>query len=168
MEFTQIENTLKENQELLMSLAASQNSLPLQSSIKNFSKVYNNLLCLCKIGDSQPDTPDLLFNNYIPLSLRDQQRVSRMSRLQEAVASEYFHLMVEAAHKKTPAPPKKSRAECRWKPEEHHKFLEALELHGEKNLDAIASYIGTRSKVQVRSHLQKHKLKQAKQAKTDT
>ena len=52
-----------------------------------------------------------------------------------------------------------------WTEEEHGKFMEALSKYGpslsRKNYDckAIANYVGTRTRKQVRSHLQKHLLK---------
>lgn len=49
-----------------------------------------------------------------------------------------------------------------WTDEEQEKFVEGLAKFGDKKLAEIATFIGTRSKIQVRSHLQKHYLKEAK------
>lgn len=46
-----------------------------------------------------------------------------------------------------------------WSSEEHEKFLEALEKFGQQNLKAVASYVGTRTAVQCRTHLQKYLLR---------
>ena len=122
--------------------------------------LYNNILKLSSTADSLPDTPNLLFQHYIPLSSSDKARINYYERIQEANAGEYFQFMIEAAQKhRRPSPPKKSRAECRWKPEEEEKFKIALQKYGEKDLKSIANFINTRTKIQVRSHLQKYKLK---------
>ena len=46
-----------------------------------------------------------------------------------------------------------------WSAEENERFLEGLRRHGEKGIKEIAEYIGSRNSAQVRSHLQKYKLK---------
>ncbi|EME32257.1 Myb-like protein I [Galdieria sulphuraria] len=46
-----------------------------------------------------------------------------------------------------------------WSSEEHERFLEALEKYGQQNLKAVASYVGTRTAVQCRTHLQKYLLR---------
>jgi len=67
-------------------------------------------------------------------------------------------------YKKRPKPiydvcPEKSG---RWTEEEHEKLIKALELYG--NIwSKIAEYIGTRSRDQIRSHVQKHFLKVKKE-----
>lgn len=43
----------------------------------------------------------------------------------------------------------------RWTDEEHHRFLEALQLFG-KNWNKVHKHIGTRSSAQTRSHAQKY------------
>jgi hypothetical protein len=40
-----------------------------------------------------------------------------------------------------------------WKPEEQRLFEEGLAVHGHKKMKEIADYIGTRTVVQVRSHM---------------
>ncbi|GJQ09429.1 hypothetical protein GpartN1_g1220.t1 [Galdieria partita] len=46
-----------------------------------------------------------------------------------------------------------------WSSQEHERFLEALEKFGQQNLKAVASYVGTRTAVQCRTHLQKYLLR---------
>eukprot|EP00871_Galdieria_phlegrea_P005822 jgi/Galph1/727/GphlegSOOS_G5447.1 len=46
-----------------------------------------------------------------------------------------------------------------WSHEEHEKFLQALKLFGQHNLKAVSSYVGTRTAVQCRTHLQKYLLR---------
>eukprot|EP00871_Galdieria_phlegrea_P004715 jgi/Galph1/5244/GphlegSOOS_G3825.1 len=55
-----------------------------------------------------------------------------------------------------------------WSPEEHRLFLEALAEFGHKDLRAISTYVGTRSMVQCRTHLQKYFMKLAREAKRNT
>ncbi|CAG9317333.1 unnamed protein product [Blepharisma stoltei] len=160
MEQPNIDGILAQNQSLITGIIKTQNQNPFVPDIKALNKLYNNILTLTQIGDSLPDTPNMLFQHYIPISSSDQKKINSLERLQEAFAGEYFQLMIESAQKhQKPSPPKKSRQECRWTEEEESKFLEALEKLGESDLDEIAKHIGTRTKIQVRSHLQKHKLK---------
>jgi SHAQKYF class myb-like DNA-binding protein len=42
-----------------------------------------------------------------------------------------------------------------WTKKEHQKFIEAIEIHGDKNVKAVSTYVGTRSPQQVRTHHQK-------------
>lgn len=46
-----------------------------------------------------------------------------------------------------------------WTPEEHARFLEGLELYGQKDIKAISRHVGTRSATQVRTHAQKYYLR---------
>eukprot|EP00744_Colponema_vietnamica_P007431 GILI01010696.1.p1 GENE.GILI01010696.1~~GILI01010696.1.p1 ORF type:complete len:458 (+),score=119.27 GILI01010696.1:170-1543(+) len=46
-----------------------------------------------------------------------------------------------------------------WTPEEHQRFLEAVEKFGSKDVKAIAQYVGTRNATQVRTHAQKYYLR---------
>ncbi|GJQ09793.1 hypothetical protein GpartN1_g1584.t1 [Galdieria partita] len=55
-----------------------------------------------------------------------------------------------------------------WSPEEHKLFLEALAEFGHRDLRAISTYVGTRSMVQCRTHLQKYFMKLAREAKRST
>ena len=64
---------------------------------------------------------------------------------------------------------KSKQVKRRWSEEEQVKFLEGLELYGAKSklywcldIKKIVEHIGTRSVAQVRSHLQKHQLKEKK------
>lgn len=50
-----------------------------------------------------------------------------------------------------------------WTGEEHKKFEDALNLFGKKDIKKISEYIGTRSHIQVRSHMQKYFKKLEKQ-----
>eukprot|EP00189_Rhodosorus_marinus_P011385 CAMPEP_0184743804 /NCGR_PEP_ID=MMETSP0315-20130426/6598_1 /TAXON_ID=101924 /ORGANISM="Rhodosorus marinus, Strain UTEX LB 2760" /LENGTH=395 /DNA_ID=CAMNT_0027215221 /DNA_START=161 /DNA_END=1348 /DNA_ORIENTATION=+ len=46
-----------------------------------------------------------------------------------------------------------------WSTEEHKRFLEAVEKFGQKDVRAIANYVGSRNPTQVRTHAQKYFLK---------
>jgi SHAQKYF class myb-like DNA-binding protein len=52
-----------------------------------------------------------------------------------------------------------------WSSEEHDRFLEALEKFGQQNLKAVAAYVGTRTAVQCRTHLQKYLLRLERESK---
>eukprot|EP01103_Thecamoeba_quadrilineata_P005525 TRINITY_DN15307_c0_g1_i1.p1 TRINITY_DN15307_c0_g1~~TRINITY_DN15307_c0_g1_i1.p1 ORF type:complete len:234 (+),score=41.03 TRINITY_DN15307_c0_g1_i1:467-1168(+) len=46
-----------------------------------------------------------------------------------------------------------------WTPQEHERFLEALEKYGPRDLKSISNYIQSRTPTQVRSHMQKYLMK---------
>ncbi|KAK1868164.1 hypothetical protein I4F81_010658 [Pyropia yezoensis] len=46
-----------------------------------------------------------------------------------------------------------------WTPEEHQRFLDAMERFGPKDVRAIAAYVGSRNATQVRTHSQKYTLR---------
>lgn len=52
-----------------------------------------------------------------------------------------------------------------WTPNEHKRFLEALQKFGPKDVRAIANYVGSRNATQVRTHAQKYFLRVAREAK---
>lgn len=58
-----------------------------------------------------------------------------------------------------PKQPKKKQIKHLWTAEENERFLEGLRRYGEKGIKEIAEFIRTRNTAQVRSHLQKYKLK---------
>lgn len=159
-----VERLLAHNQELLKDVLLEQNTLPYQPDMARLNLLFTNLIALCNLADHQPDTRYLLAQYREPLSSTDLQRIGFLQRYKEAVTGEYLLKMFEAAQAtpKPPPPPKKPRAECKWTAEEEAKFLEGLERLGEKDLNGISDFIGTRTKVQVRSHLQKHKLRLAR------
>jgi SHAQKYF class myb-like DNA-binding protein len=161
---SEVERLLAHNQELLKEVLLEQNTLPYQPDMARLNLLFTNLIALCNLADQQPDTRYLLAQYREPLSTADLQRISFLQRYKEAVTGEYLLRMFEAAQAtpKPPSMPKKPRAECKWTPEEEAKFLEGLERYGEKDLASIAEHIVTRTKVQVRSHLQKHKLRLAR------
>eukprot|EP00183_Erythrolobus_madagascarensis_P006568 CAMPEP_0185844420 /NCGR_PEP_ID=MMETSP1354-20130828/596_1 /TAXON_ID=708628 /ORGANISM="Erythrolobus madagascarensis, Strain CCMP3276" /LENGTH=336 /DNA_ID=CAMNT_0028544085 /DNA_START=257 /DNA_END=1267 /DNA_ORIENTATION=- len=51
-----------------------------------------------------------------------------------------------------------------WKPEEHSRFLEALDKYGPRDVRAISKHVSSRSPTQVRTHAQKYFLRLAKEA----
>lgn len=46
-----------------------------------------------------------------------------------------------------------------WTPEEHQRFLEALQKYGHKDVKSISMHVGTRNATQVRTHAQKYFLR---------
>jgi len=55
-----------------------------------------------------------------------------------------------------------------WQPEEHQRFLEALEKFGPRDVRSISGYVATRSPTQVRTHSQKYFLRVAKEVGSKT
>lgn len=55
-------------------------------------------------------------------------------------------------HERTPSPCSKNG---KWTPEEHKRLLEALDKYG-NNWKQVATALGTRTRAQIRSHVQKH------------
>mmetsp|Transcript_12876 Transcript_12876/g.34689 ORF Transcript_12876/g.34689 Transcript_12876/m.34689 type:complete len:350 (+) Transcript_12876:190-1239(+) len=51
-----------------------------------------------------------------------------------------------------------------WKPDEHARFLEAIDKFGPRDVRAISKYVCSRSPTQVRTHAQKYFLRLAKEA----
>lgn len=60
-----------------------------------------------------------------------------------------------------PAPPEeqKKTSSRYWTAEEHARFLEGLQLFGQKDIKGISRHVGTRSATQVRTHAQKYYLR---------
>ena len=100
MDISSIEAVLKENQEMLTQLVVEQNLINFEPSVEIFKKVYSNILSLVKMGDAQPDTANLLYNNYIPLSKNELQRVLHEERMQENFAGDFYSLMIEENYKR--------------------------------------------------------------------
>jgi SHAQKYF class myb-like DNA-binding protein len=46
-----------------------------------------------------------------------------------------------------------------WQKDEHKRYLEGVEKYGPKDVESIAAHVGTRTKIQVRTHHQKYLLK---------
>jgi SHAQKYF class myb-like DNA-binding protein len=159
-----IDATLKMNQGHIRKLILDQYKETFDPEIESFRALYQNLELLGTLADRQPDTRFLLGQIREPLSAFHINCITEEERQRDAMTEEYITHMFKVALEKRRFPErlKKPRSECMWKPEEEQKFLEALELYGQKDLEQVAKHIGTRSKLQVRSHLQKHKLRLAK------
>ena len=52
-----------------------------------------------------------------------------------------------------------------WTDEEHHRFLEAIQKFGHKDVKAISSFVGSRNATQVRTHAQKYFMRMARSNK---
>lgn len=65
----------------------------------------------------------------------------------------------EKERAKTETPKVQSRY---WTPDEHKRFLEALQEFGAKDVRSIANYVGSRNATQVRTHAQKYFLRLAR------
>lgn len=60
-----------------------------------------------------------------------------------------------------------SRSQSRyWTPEEHQRFLEAVQKFGHKDVKAIANYVGSRTRTQVRTHAQKYFQRLSRESKS--
>ena len=152
-----IQQLLAYNQRLQREIIVQQNTDSCCPEIEKVMDFHKNLLSLATLADSQIDT------RYILAQVREPLSIDHLRREQErtAEACQYIQQIFEVAQQKKKEPKKvtKPREECKWKPEEHAKFIDALDLFGEKDLESITKFVGTRTKVQVRSHLQKYKLK---------
>jgi len=51
-----------------------------------------------------------------------------------------------------------------WLEEEHERFLKGVEMYGRKNFKAIAAFVGSRDRYQVRTHMQKYLLRLEREA----
>lgn len=60
-------------------------------------------------------------------------------------------------------PPAKPMNVSFWNEEEHKRFLEGIERFGVKNFKKIAEHVGTRTRLQIRSHAQKYFMKLKRQ-----
>mmetsp|Transcript_10003 Transcript_10003/g.26680 ORF Transcript_10003/g.26680 Transcript_10003/m.26680 type:complete len:368 (+) Transcript_10003:136-1239(+) len=59
---------------------------------------------------------------------------------------------------------KKFRTSRYWSPDEHERFLEALQKFGVRGYSNIAAFVGTRTPRQVRTHAQKFRLRMEREA----
>ena len=103
------------------------------------------------------------------LLVQQQRRIVQLeNELQKTWQQmEYLRMQLQAQdrqHKE--ARPVEKKAQSRyWTPEEHARFLEALEKFGPKEVRAISQYVGSRTTTQVRTHAQKFYLKLQKEEK---
>eukprot|EP01090_Pellita_catalonica_P006480 TRINITY_DN1670_c0_g1_i1.p1 TRINITY_DN1670_c0_g1~~TRINITY_DN1670_c0_g1_i1.p1 ORF type:complete len:213 (-),score=33.99 TRINITY_DN1670_c0_g1_i1:131-769(-) len=68
-----------------------------------------------------------------------------------------FHVKKDSKKRKRKSEePRPSKRVSYWSTEEHQLFLEGIKLHGTKDLQKIADVVGTRTKIQVRTHLTKY------------
>jgi len=102
------------------------------------------------------------------LLVQQQRRIVQLeSELQKTWQQmEYLRMQLEAQEQQHKERPVEKKAQSRyWTPEEHARFLEALEKFGPKEVRAISQYVGSRTTTQVRTHAQKFYLKLQKEEK---
>lgn len=100
------------------------------------------------------------------LLVQQQRRIVQLeNELQKTWQQmEYMRLQLQAHERQQKNKPPEKKAQSRyWTPEEHARFLEALEKFGPKEVRAISEYVGTRTTTQVRTHAQKFYLKLQKE-----
>lgn len=71
----------------------------------------------------------------------------------------------ETAFSQDASPLRSDNYNGRWTKEEHHRFVEAIQVHG-KNWKKVEESVATRSGAQIRSHAQKYFLKLEKETKS--
>jgi len=107
--------------------------------------------------------PSVNSNNNI------QQQQQQQQSFPSSDSNNYDASFHHSPEDKSKATTMSKRGQSRyWSPEEHKLFLEALAEFGHRDLRAISTYVGTRSMVQCRTHLQKYFMKLAREAKRST
>lgn len=110
--------------------------------------------------DQDPGLRSLLDLARENLALKQQLKSANheLSRLQDAVQKHQS----ERHLRKQKQLEQESQSRY-WTGEEHLKFLEAIESFGPKDVKAIATFVGSRSATQVRTHAQKYFMKLARE-----
>ena len=114
------------------------------------NEFINNLIFLANAADLQSNSRFIL-----------RQERELISQKDLSCFDNKFNY-AESEKKKEITEKKDKQVKIAWTTQEHEKFIEALKLFGEKSVHKISDHIGTRTVIQVRSHLQKYKLKQMK------
>lgn len=78
---------------------------------------------------------------------------------QGVVATGGMQTVQTVAHQPQPPEEQKKASSRYWTADEHTRFLEGLEMYGQKDIKAISRHVGTRSATQVRTHAQKYYLR---------
>mmetsp|Transcript_3695 Transcript_3695/g.7074 ORF Transcript_3695/g.7074 Transcript_3695/m.7074 type:complete len:375 (-) Transcript_3695:367-1491(-) len=104
------------------------------------------------------DCPD---STFIYSTICQYQRMNQQLRESLSAARgeiEQLHQQIQQCeNERERHEPKQTRRY--WSQEEHNRFLEALKKFGQKDVRAIANYVGTRNPAQVRTHAQKYFLR---------
>jgi len=140
-----IQRVLEENQGLIEAIISNQNRGKLDDCMVYQQKLHQNLAILASLSDQQPA----------------ERRV--MSQAPSILPASEGSLSSKPSGGPSDGGSNEKKEVRYWSEEEHQKFLEGLRLfsnNGRFDLKAIAKHVGTRTPVQIRSHLQKHLLKE--------
>jgi len=99
------------------------------------------------------------------LLVQQQRRIVQLeTELQKAWQQmEFMRVQLVSQRAQLQVPATKKAQSRYWTPEEHKRFLAALEKFGPKDVRSISEFVGTRTPTQVRTHAQKFYLKVQKE-----
>lgn len=147
-----LSSMLSDNRKKLLSATKASNEGEVGDAIELLQHIHKNLIFLANAADLQSNSRFVLKQERELISQKDLAYLwTNCHREGE-----------EIKKKKKPKQVKKP-----WTSEEQAKFLEGLKKYN-NNVRKISEHIGTRTVVQVRSHLQKYKLKQEKLKQSKT
>ena len=129
----------------------------IDETVDLFQDIHRNLVFLANAADLQPSSRYVLKQERELISQKDLAYFNTKFPIQENMYGRSDSDKKKDAKKKKTKQVKKP-----WTPEEEEKFLEGLKKFGNNNVRKISELIETRTVIQVRSHLQKYKIKQDK------
>ena len=144
---------------MLLSATRHSNNGDVEETIKELKGINQNLIILSNAADLQPNSRFVLKEQREYVSQKNLAYFNLKFPVQETIYGQNDSEKKKDSKKKKPRQIKRP-----WTEEEQAKFLEGLEKF-KANIKKISDYVGTRTVSQVRSHLQKHKLKLEKQKK---
>lgn len=142
---------IEKNQESLVKAFEYQNAENFEQSIKCLEGIFNNFQILGLMADQFAYTPELI-QDYREI-LSQAHLDSIYDKSSESNIDKYYYVKPKE---------KEKQVKNKWTEKEQQLFLEGLEKFGMKNIKSVTAYIGTRTVGQVRSHLQKHLIKEKK------
>mmetsp|Transcript_22075 Transcript_22075/g.19645 ORF Transcript_22075/g.19645 Transcript_22075/m.19645 type:complete len:247 (-) Transcript_22075:122-862(-) len=151
-----ISNMLHVNRKELLRATNHSNEGEIEDAIKSFSEIQKNLVFLADAADLQSNSRFVLRQERELVSQKDLAYFNAKFPIQDSI---YGHN--DAEKKKDTKKKKAKQVKKPWTLDEEEKFLEGLKKFG-NNVRKISVLIESRTVVQVRSHLQKYKIKQEK------
>ena len=142
---------IDENQNALVKAYELQNAENYEESINYLEAVAKNFHFLGSMVDQFAYTPELIQENRELLSQAHVDMIYDKFPKYEINKNVHYRPVKKAKQHKV-----------KWSEKEQNLFLEALDMYGVKNLKKVSDHIGSRTVGQVRSHLQKHLIKEKK------